>query len=261
MLEFAAQSILWTALAGLGAGLVLGFLGAGGTVVGLPFLLYLVVLPPHATLGTNAMGVFLIAIALSAYRFSKHEVAWIPAVSFALPGVAGIILGAQIGLHYPGAKLVFLLGFLLFAIATWMYYLSTKVGNSQGAKSKTAYNTITRGKIMRMIPVAFSVGGAAGFFGIGGGFMIVPALALTANIELIQAAASSLLPIAAFAGLVGTTYLMAGQIDVLLSVIMFVAGMFGGFLGIQLGRRINKTTIYRIFATFLVLLGIYIILR
>ena len=112
-----------------------------------------------------------------------------------------------------------------------------------------------------MTPVAFAVGGAAGFFGIGGGFMIVPAMALTANIELIEAAASSLLPIAAFAGLVGATYLFAGQIDLWLSAIMFAAGMFGGFLGVRLGRRVGKTTTYRIFATFLVLLGIYMILR
>lgn len=257
----ATEPIIWTALAGLGAGLVLGFLGAGGTVVGLPFLLYLVVLPPHTTLGTNAMGVCMIAAALSIYRFSKHDTSLIPAISFAVPGVVGVFIGAQIGLHYPGSSLVFLLGFLLFGIAAWLYYLSTKIGKSHNVRSDPVYDPITRRKIAKMTPVAFAVGGAAGFFGIGGGFMIVPAMALTANIELVQAAASSLLPIAAFAGLVGVTYFMAGQIDYWLSAIMFISGIFGGFLGIQLGRRVGKTTTYRIFATFLVLLGIYIILR
>lgn len=259
-LSLVFQSIIWTALAGLGAGFVLGFLGAGGTVVGLPFFLYLVVLPPHTTLGTNAMGVFLIAAALSVYRFSKHEASLIHGVSFAVPGAAGILIGAQIGLHYPGAKLVFLLGFLLFAVAAWLYYLSFKINKSQAVQKQPDQN-MTMGKLARMIPTAFAVGSAAGFFGIGGGFMIVPALALTANLELMQAAASSLLPIAAFAGLVGTTYLMAGQIQVWLSAIMLGVGIAGGFLGIKLSKRLGKTIMYRLFATFLVLLGLYILLR
>ena len=249
----------WAAAAGLAAGFILGLLGAGGTVVGLPFFLYLALVSPHTSLGSNALGVFMIATVLYLYRLRRGESLVAPGVAYAVPGMAGILIGAQMGLGYPGAGLVFLLGFVLFAVAGWLLYLSRKVGRTLGAGANGGTGALSPGRIVRIVPVALAVGAAAGFFGIGGGFMIVPTMSLSAGIEISQAISASLLPIAGFAALVGLTYLRAGDVNLLLSAVMLPAGVLGGYAGVQLGRRIERRVMYVIFAAFLLLLGIYIV--
>jgi hypothetical protein len=80
-------------LAGLISGFVLGFLGAGGTVVGLPFLLIFDRLGPHNALGTNALGVSLIAAALLIWRIRNKQILLTSGVMFALPGLVGVMQG------------------------------------------------------------------------------------------------------------------------------------------------------------------------
>ena len=251
----------WALGAGLSAGFVLGFLGAGGTVVGLPFFLYLSVMAPHSSLGTNALGVSMIATALFVVRLWRKEALVEHGVVFALPGLAGILVGAEIGLRYPGAGLVFLLGFVLFAIAGWLFFLGRRVRGTSPSSTTGSRPRISTSVVVRVIPVALAVGVASVFFGIGGGFMVVPSLSLAAGVELTQAVSAALLPIAAFAGLVGASYAVAGDASVWLALVMVPAGVLGGLFGIWLGRRVGKAAMYVIFAAFLALLGAYIVAR
>lgn len=260
-------------VAGLLAGLVLGLLGAGGTVVGLPVLLYLGSLSPHSALGTNAMGVAGIALALLGRRMLRREVRLAPGVIFAVPGLAGIVLGTRLGLLYPGQKLVFLLGILLFVVAAWFAFLSARHDERSpadggagmppiaGGSSRSVATRLDRRRAIWLVPVALAVGAAAGFFAVGGGFMIVPGLALVGGLELQEAAMVSLLPIAAFAGLDGIQYLSAGRVDLPLSGLMLLVGLVGGLVGIKLGARLPKRVLQGIFAAFLALLGVYIVLH
>lgn len=258
----ASQAVAWAGVAGLAAGFVLGLLGAGGTVVGLPFFLYLALVSPHVSLGSNALGVSMIAAVLYVYRLWKRQALVAPGVAYTLPGLVGIFIGAQLGLRYPGAGLVFLLGFVLFAISGWLFYLGHRV---TGAKGGTAgaqrLGRVSAKEILKIIPFALAVGGAAGFFGIGGGFMIVPSLSLAAGIELTQAIPASLLPISSFAGLVGGTYLAAGEANLLYSLTMLPLGALGGYLGMRLGSRMDRRTTYVIFAAFIGMLGAYLIVQ
>jgi uncharacterized membrane protein YfcA len=156
--------MVWSVLAGGLAGLVLGLLGAGGTVIGLPVLLYLAHLRPHTAMGTNAAGVALVALALLAWRALRGGVPWCEAIYFTVPGVAGNLIGAHLGLVFPGRRLIFLLGILLFAVAGWLVYLSLH----GDARAGTA--TRNRGARSRwlMMATAFLIGGVAGLFDIGG---------------------------------------------------------------------------------------------
>lgn len=257
--------MLWTIPAGLLAGFVLGFLGAGGTIVALPVLLFLARLSPHLSLGTNALGVSFIAAALVTWRISRNEVPLFGGILFAVAGAPGIFLGAHLGLLYPGRKLVFLMGFLLFVVAGWMYYLSVR--HKSGLHSPTNVSKLpTAGRaagsqIGMMAATAFSIGTAAGFFGIGGGFMIVPGLMLVGGMELSLASAASLIPIAAFAGVVGIEYWAADMVRVSWSAAMLIAGLAGGACGVWLSQRLSKVVMLQIFAAFLVALGIYMLLR
>jgi uncharacterized protein len=251
--------IIWALAAGALAGLVLGYLGAGGTVVGLPIIAYLAGLPPHRALGTNALGVSLAALGVLAWRLRRGRVRGKEGLLFAVFGLAGDNLGVRLGLIYPGRRLLFLLGFLLFLVAGWMLYLSLQP--EEGRPEGRVRERSTARQWWAMIPAALAVGGAAGFFGIGGGFMIVPALMWTGGLDLIEAAAASLIPIVAFSGWIGFAYWRAGSVDLRLSALMLIGGLAGGIIGVRMGQRLPKRVTQRIFAGLLVGIGLYMVSR
>lgn len=248
----------WALLAGSLGGLVLGYLGAGGTVVGLPILLYLAALRPHQALGTNAVGISLIALTLLAWRLCRRQVLVREGLAFAIPGLLGNYLGVRLGLIFPGHKLVFLLGILLFGVAGWLLFLSTRP--EAPSKSSGAARALDARRLLRLTPTALAVGAAAGFFAIGGGFMIVPAIALAGEIDLLESASAALIPIAAFSGWIGAQYWDAGDVRGGLVLGMLAAGALGGGVGIALGQRLPKRVTQRVFALFLAGLGIYMVL-
>jgi hypothetical protein len=237
------------------AGLALGMLGAGGTIIGLPLFLYLGGPQGHVAFGTNACGVTVIALLLLLWRIRGREVDLLPGIAFAIPGLVGIAIGARLGLVYPAAKLVFLLSFLILIVAGWMGFLSLRPpapAPESGAKLGVRH-------VLRIIPIAFIVGLISGFFAIGGGFLVVPGLAIAAAIDLRASARSSLVPIAAFAGLDAIEYALAGDVQFAASGIMIVAGLAGGAIGIMLCDRLRLDIIQRVFAVFLAIVAAYMI--
>jgi uncharacterized protein len=260
--------------AGAVVGFVLGFLGAGGTVIGLPFLLLFSGMGGHEVLGTNAAGVAFIALCLLAMRLYRRELLVREGIAFAIPGLVGIFLGVRLGLLFPGQRLIFLLGFVLFLIAVWMFYLSSRtlVGASRTEMGSVMEDTNRRvlsdrarsrerRRLLILIPTAFVIGATAGFFAIGGGFMIVPGLILVGGLALNDAAATALLPIAAFASLVGFEYWSAGDVNALVVGLMLVPGIAGGMFGIWMAQRLSKRIMQRAFALLLVLIGVYMIVH
>jgi hypothetical protein len=248
------------------AGLALGMLGAGGTIIGLPMFLYLGGPQGHAAFGTNALGVTAIAVVLLAWRMYNREINLVHGVVFAIPGLFGIAIGARLGLIYPAAKLVFLLSFLILIVAVWIGYLSTQNKSIETEEASIPSlrrsgqaTSIERRHILRIMPTAFTIGVISGFFAIGGGFLVVPGLAIAAAIDLRHSARSSLLPIAAFAGLDAIEYIHAGHVQFAASGVMIVAGLVGGAVGLVLGDRLPLRIIQRAFAVFLALVAIYMI--
>jgi uncharacterized membrane protein YfcA len=251
-------------VAGLFAGFVLGFLGAGGTVIGLPILLLLSsTLRGHRAFGTNALGVAFIAAALFGWRLRTRRVRVREGLAFAVPGLLGIAVGVRLGLGFPGHRLVSLLGFVLFAVAAWMLYLSTRVpqGPGVGSADSPSAHSLTVHRAVALGVTAVAVGATAGFFAIGGGFMIVPALMIAGGLELAEAASTALLPIAVFAALVGIEYVAAGTAVVPASGIMLASGLSGGAAGIWLADRLPRPMLQRAFAAALVAIGVYLLLR
>ncbi|MDE2165292.1 MAG: sulfite exporter TauE/SafE family protein [Alphaproteobacteria bacterium] len=245
-------------LGGALSGLALGMIGAGGTIIGLPMILYLGGPQGHAAFGTNAFGVASIAALLLLWRVGRREIQVAPGIAFALPGLAGIAVGAHLGLLYPAQKLVFFLGFLILVVAAWIGYLGLRPADADGAPPNRTSPVAWR-HLPRLVPVAFAIGVVSGLFAIGGGFLVVPGLALAAAIDLRASARSSLIPIAAFAGLDAIEYLKAGDVRLAASALMIAAGVVGGAIGLVLGSRLSLRTIQRIFAIFLAAIAIYMV--
>lgn len=174
---------------------------------------------------------------------------------FAIPGLVGIGIGARLGLIYPATKLIFLLSFLILVVAAGIGYLGSRAAATEPPRN----GPIETQHIVRIVPTAFIVGLISGFFAIGGGFLVVPGLAIAAAIDLRSSARTSLIPIAAFAGLDAIEYTLAGDVNLGASGIMIAAGLAGGAAGIVLGNRLPLQTIQRSFAVFLAMIAVYMI--
>ncbi len=263
----------WFLLAGLLAGFCVGFIGAGAAVVGLPFLLYLDGMKPDTALGTNALGVALTIVVVLLYRLYKKDVHVGSGLIFAAPGLAGVSLGTWLGGLLPGKEILFLLGFLLFAVAGWMFYLSVhlaraEAGDSDDAATERSAERSSPGRPspsrrdrVKLGVCGAGVGVACGFFSIGGGFMIIPAIMLSAGFPLLDAIATGLLPFATFSLWIGGEYWVEGSARVLPAVTMMGTGILGGVAGTWLATHISKVKMQRLFAVFMLALGIYMIVQ
>lgn len=120
-------------------------------------------------------------------------------------------------------------------------------------KSNTYYKILLNG---------FLVGIAAGYFGIGGGFLIVPALIHSVSgINIIEAIGTSLIPIASFGFVTATKYVLNGQINWYISFLFIVGGIMGGLIGTNLSKKLPTRKLSKIFSIVLIIVAVYIIIK
>lgn len=248
----------WAITGGIACGLAFGYLGAGGAVVTLPFVLYLADMAPHVALGSKAIGVALIAGALLIWRLLRKDVRVRTGLALAVPGLAGIYAGMKVEHFIPGRMLVFLLGLLLLGVAGWVAYASTLGARSEGHHPRTTSN---QPSLALLCSSGVGVGAVAGFFGIAGGFIVVPTIMLIGDMEIAEAAATAMLPITVFAAWIGLQYWRSGSADASFALAMLLPGILAGGLGIWLGQHVPRTLSQRIFAGFLVVLGVYMMMQ
>ena len=150
-------------ISGLLVGFILGLIGGGGSILAVPLLLYFVGYDhPHIVIGTTAVAVALIAYANLFTHWRAGTVRWKPAILFALPGVIGAAVGAQVGKVFPSAPLLFLFALLMIVIALLIW--------RSGGSSSVRPPPTGKSMLVWIFPVGFGVGLLSGFFGIGGGF-------------------------------------------------------------------------------------------
>jgi uncharacterized protein len=235
-------------------GFTLGLIGGGGSILAVPLLLYVVGYhDPHVVIGTTALAVALTAFANLLPHWRAGNVRWKPAVAFALPGALGAAMGASIGKAVGGKQLLFLFALLMIAVALNML-----------RQRRNAAPRIERSgwAMLRWVaPVSLVVGLLAGFFGIGGGFLIVPGLMFATGMPLLSAIGSSLVSVGAFGTTTAITYAIAGKVNWLIAVEYFVGGALGGWLGawlaVRLGRQ--KQALTRIFAAVVLAVAVYML--
>jgi uncharacterized protein len=239
---------------GLMVGFILGLIGGGGSILAVPLLLYLVGYHhPHVVIGTTAVAVALTAYANLFTHWRAGTVRWKPAILFALPGVIGAAIGAQIGKVFPSTQLLFLFAILMIVIAVLML----RSGGSSSANPKPARKSM----LAWIFPVGFGVGLLSGFFGIGGGFLIVPGLMFATAMPLLNAVGSSLFSVGMFGTTTGITYALAGLVNWLIVVEYLAGGIPGGIIGARLALKLGtrKKMLNRVFAGILLLVAVYML--
>ena len=240
------------ALSGALVGFILALVGGGGSILATPLIVYFVgVREPHIAIGTSALAVGLNAM-LGVYGHARRgNVAWRPAVWFAGAGVLGALLGSILGKAFDGQRLLFLFAILMIVVGALMLRRRTatdEAGDGRDAPVRTSFYGLTTG--------VFS-----GFFGIGGGFLIVPGLTAATGMAMIRAIGTSLVAVAAFGLATAASYAWSGLIDWRLAAVFVTGGFLGSLSGTALSHRLSRTDglLRRIFAGLIFVVAAYML--
>jgi uncharacterized protein len=237
-------------------GFSLGLVGGGGSILAVPLLVYVVRLDdPHVAIGTSAIAVALNAAANLAMHARAGNVKWRCASVFAVAGVAGAFLGSTLGKMMNGQRLLALFSVLMMVVGALMLRDRARAGDPAVK--------LSRENLPKLLGLGLLVGSLSGFFGIGGGFLIVPALMLAAGMPMLDAIGSSLLSVTAFGLTTAGNYAWSGLIDWPLGALFVAGGVLGGLLGARsakslAGRRGALTTA---FAALIFAVAIYMLVR
>lgn len=241
-------------------GFVLGLIGGGGSILAVPLLIYVVgVRSPHVAIGTSAVAVALSAFANLIGHARAGAVKWPCALVFAAVGVAGAAVGSTLGKAFDGQKLLALFGVLMIVIAVVMV--------SRKAVPGDASVQLTRTSAVRLLPGLASYGAGvgllSGFFGIGGGFLIVPGLVAATKMPLPTAIGSSLVAVTAFGLTTAVSYALSGLVDWRLVMLFVGGGLVGGIGGRHASRALagSHAALGAVFAVVVASVGIYVIVR
>lgn len=253
------QDLLATA-SGVLVGFVLGMVGGGGSVLAVPLLVYVVgVSSPHVAIGTSAVAVAVSALANLIGHARLGNVKWPCALVFATAGVAGAAIGSTLGKQFDGQKLLTMFGVLMIAIAAVMFWNRSTEGDV-GIR----LNAASAPHLMPwLLAYGSGVGALAGFFGIGGGFLIVPAIMAATGMPLIFAIGSSLVSVFAFGFTTAGNYAVSGLIEWELAAFFIGGGIVGGIFGQFAARALasKKQLLASMFAMFVAGVGVYVVSR
>lgn len=230
----AAIQALLAITCGLGVGFSLGVIGGGGSILAVPLMVYVVgVANPHVAIGTSALAVATNAACNLFPHARARSVKWRCAALYAVTGVVGALAGAQVGMRVDGHRLLALFALVMVAVGILMLR-----GRAAGGDPAAECN---RGNAPTVLGYGFVTGIVSGFFGIGGGFLIVPGLIAATGMPMLNAIASSLVAVSAFGFTTALSYAVAGEIDWLLAATFIVGGIAGGLMGAAPATRLSHT--------------------
>ena len=242
MLQFAVELVL-----GFGIGLSLGLLGGGGSILTVPALVYVVGQSPQAAVtaslmivGANsAMGAFM--------HRSQGTLNWKVALVFGGVGMAAAYLAAGWSKAIPSGTLMILFALLMLVVGLFMMLKATPLSQEGG-----------RGWLVTVL-TGGAVGLLTGFLGVGGGFLIVPALVMLVGLPMRQAVGTSLIVIAmnSLAGFLG--HLRGPPVDIRVVAIFVTAGLTGALVGARLTRFVQPAHLRKAFAVFVIGLAIFLL--
>ena len=251
----AMQGVLGLASGSL-VGFSLGLVGGGGSVLAVPLMVYVVGVPdPHVAIGTSAIAVAVNA----AVNLSNHArggtVRWSCALTFAAAGMIGAFAGSILGKMMDGQKLLALFALVMLVIAALMLKTRARVGLPDVQMNWSNMPAI--------VGLGLATGTLSGFFGIGGGFLIVPALMLATGMSIMNAVSSSLVAVTAFGLTTAASYAWSGLVSWGLAGLFITGGIAGGLIGTRLARLLaaRRGALNTVFAAVIIAVALYMLAR
>jgi uncharacterized protein len=257
----AVLSAIPAVLSGAAVGSILGLIGGGGSILAVPLLVYFVGVPStHVAIGTSAVAVAATALISLALHARNGMVKWRCAAVFTAAGVFGAFGGASIAKLVDGQLLLAFFGVLMIVVGVIMFRRRSAEGEGGDVQLTRA---TARAMAPRLLGIGFGVGALSGFFGIGGGFLIVPGLIAATGMPVFAAIGTSLVAVAAFGTTTAATYNLSGLVDWPLAGLFIAGGLVGGIAGTALARSLagRKPALSMIFAAVVIAIGLYVAAR
>ena len=249
-----AAIFVWTGATAIGVSL--GLLGSGGSILTVPVLVYLLGQDEKVAIAGSLAIVGTIALAGSLQYLRSRLIDYRAVIVFGIPGMAGTYLGAWSAKFVPGVAQLALFA-LVMLLASYFMLRPPKLNVAKPQTPRAGWKIAADG---------LAVGLLTGLVGVGGGFLIVPALVLLGGLTMHKAVATSLVIIAlkSYSGFVKYLDVLDQQnLELDWSAIGLVTGLgiAGSFLGSLLATRIPQRKLQQTFGAFLIVMGIYILAR
>jgi len=238
-------------------GLLLGLLGGGGSILTVPMLVYVLHIEPKTAILTSFVVVGISSLMALIPHARRGAVCWKSGVFFGLSGMVGAFAGGRLGAHLPSDLLMSLFG--LVSLLTGLMMLRSSMQPAKAVGTEPVRVCPLRVPYLRVLFDGFFVGALTGMVGVGGGFLIVPALALLVGLPMHGAVGTSLLVIAmnALAGLSG--YSQHVELDLNLTGIVAVGAISGSAIGGLLSAYVQPALLRRGFGVMVVLVAGYVL--
>jgi len=247
-------TILLAVLFGTLIGVLLGLIGGGGSILTVPILVYILDQDVHEATATSLVIVGAIALVGVVPHARAGRVAFRTALFFGGAGIAGAFAGTWLNNLVSGPVLLLLFGLLMLVVAARMVLGRKPVSTAHAEVPRAGFR-------WPVLMAGLMVGVMTGFFGVGGGFLIVPALVMVLGFPMRLAVGTSLLIIAinSVAGI--AAQLQNADINWQLALLFIAGGLAGATLGGRLAGRIDEVKLSRGFAVLVTLVGVYLIAR
>lgn len=244
---------LWGALSGGLVGFTLSLVGGGGSILAVPLMVYLVGVPsPHVAIGTSALAVAMNAATGLASHARSGTVKWRCGLMYAAAGVIGAFAGSTVGKAVDGQRLLFLFAVVMVVVGVMMLRGRRDVGVEGAA--------CNRQNAPKVLSFGLSTGLFSGFFGIGGGFLIVPGLIASTKMPMLNAVGTSLIAVAAFGLTTAVNYAFSGLVDWPLAAVFIAGGVAGGLVGTLAAKRLSgQGTLKTVFAVLIFVVAAYML--
>jgi uncharacterized membrane protein YfcA len=249
------QGVLGLASGAL-VGFSLGLVGGGGSILAVPLMVYVVGVPDaHLAIGTSALSV----AANAAVNLSNHArggtVRWSCALTFAAAGMIGAFAGSIFGKMLDGERLLALFALVMLVIAVLMLKTRSRAGLPDVKMNWS--------NVPAIVGLGLATGTMSGFFGIGGGFLIVPALMLATGMSILNAVSSSLVAVTAFGLTTAASYAWSGFISWGLAGLFIAGGIAGGLFGTRFARLLSarRGALNMVFAAVIIVVALYMLVR
>lgn len=242
-------------LSGALVGFSLGLVGGGGSILAVPLMVYLVgVRSPHVAIGTSALAVSANA-ALGLLNHARHgNVLWRCGLIYAAAGMLGAFAGSTAGKAFDGERLLFLFALVMILVGALML---RRRGNAGVLAAQC-----TRKNAPKVLGYGLGSGAFSGFFGIGGGFLIVPGLVGSTNMTMINAVGTSLVAVTAFGLTTAVNYAASNLVDWLLAAAFIAGGFVGSLFGATTAKKLSGgTQLTTVFAVLIFVVATYMLWR
>ncbi len=180
---------------------------------------------------------------------------WSCALTFAAAGIAGAFAGSIFGKMLDGERLLALFALLMLVIAVLMLKTRSRIGLPDVQ--------ISWANTPAIVGLGLATGTLSGFFGIGGGFLIVPALMLATGMPIMNAVSSSLVAVTAFGLTTAASYAYSGLISWGLAGLFIAGGIAGGLIGTRSARLLSarRGALNIVFAAVIIAVALYMLAR